>query len=304
MKKILLILFSITLITSCENEPLDPDLTGGGNNNGGNTSNEPLALSAYSFDTNTTVPFFGEIIVNIDYSFNSDNLINNIITDSPIFGQEIITSTEITRDNNNNITQTNTYYLGQLSDVTTITYNGSNQITQITYNDIESNDEDYEFNYTYDGNVVTKTEVGSDIVTIYTFNGNNQLVRKESFENDNTIQLEVLSYDALGNIISSVMSGEINNSSTYTYDSFENPLVEPFQARDYYSSLGDEYDDQAGNSIAQFGSTNNWIGITSDAAEFDFTVTYDDSNRILTRSGSFGDSEVTINQDEVFTYVN
>ncbi|WP_299111381.1 hypothetical protein [uncultured Winogradskyella sp.] len=308
MKKLLLILLTLSLVTACDNEPLDPDLTGqnpgGGNGGGNNTSDAPLALSAYTFDTSTSVPFFGEIIVDIDYSFNSDNLISGAITESPVFGQDITTNSEFLRDSNNNIIQSNTYYLGALSDVTTITYNASNQVTQITYNDIESDDEDYEYNYTYDGNVVTKTEVGSDIITIYTFNNNNQLIRKESFQNDISIQLEELTYDTMGNVISSVMSGEINTTSTYSYDTFENPLVEPFQARDYYSSIGDEYDDQAANSIAQFGSTNNWVGITSDVAEFNFTVTYDDSDRILTRSGSFGDDDIQISQSEIFTYVN
>lgn len=305
MKKVLLILLSLTVMTSCENEPLDPDLTGGGDDGGGgNMSEELLALSSYSFDTNTTIPFFGEIIINVDYSFNSDNLIDDIITDSPIFGQEITTNTEVLRDNNNNIIQTNTYYLGNLSDVTTITYNGSNQITQISYNDIESNDEDYTFNYSYNGNEVTKTQVGSDITTVYNFNSSNQLVKKESFQSGNSIQLETLAYDTMGNVTSSVMTGEINTTSSYSYDTFENPLVEPFQARDFYSSLGDEYEDQAGNSIAQFGSTNNWIAINSDAVAYNFTVTYDSNDRILTRSGSFGDAEVQISQDEVFTYVN
>lgn len=299
-------------MTACENEPLDPALTGdidnnnnGGNDDdGGNTSDEFLALSSYTFDTNTTIPFFGDIVVNIDYSFNSDNLIDDILTNSPVFGQEIMTNTEITRDNNNNIIQTNTFYLGQLSDVTTVTYNSSNQITQITYNDIESDEEDYEYNFTYNSNEVTKTEVDSDIITIYTYNSSNRITRKESFASGNSIQLEILDYDSNGNVISSVMSGELNISSTYSYDDFQNPLVEPFQARDYLSSLGDEFDDQAGNSIAQFGSTNNWISVNSDNVEYNFNVTYDDSNRILTRIGNYGDSEVTISQEEMFTYVN
>ena len=309
MKKILFILLSLTLITSCDNEPIDPELTGetGGNNGGGNngnTSEEFLALSSYSYNTNTNVPFFGEIVVDIDYTFNSDNLLDGFITDSPVFGQEIITNTTVTRDANNNITETNTYYQGSLSDVTTITYNGSGQITQIAYNDIESDDEDYEFNYTYSGSEITKTEVGSDIVTVYTFNGNGRLVKKESFINDSSIQLEILNYDSNGNVVSSVMSGEINTTSSYIYDSNDNPLLEPFQARDQYSIIGDYYDDQAGNSIAHFGGSNNWTGVISDSSEYNFTITYDSDNRILTRNGSFGDAEVQISQDEIFTYVN
>lgn len=318
MKKLIVLLLTFGLVTtSCENEPLDPILTGddgsnngggnndgGGNNGGGNNNNDILALASYSFDTNTNVPFFGEFIVNIDYTFNSDNLIGGIITNSPVFGQDIVTNTEITRNSNNKITETNTFYLGQLSDVTTITYNGSGQITQITYNDIESNDEDYEYNFSYSGNVVTKTEVGSEIITEYTYNNSDRLIKKESFINGNSIQLEVLEYDNNGNVISSIMTGDINTMSTYNYDSFENPLVEPFQARDYLSSLGDEYDDQAGNDIAQFGGANNWIGITTDNETFNFNVTYDNSNRILSRNGNFGDSDVTITQEEVFNYVN
>tara|TARA_Y100000815_G_scaffold246167_1_gene245547 strand:- start:97 stop:1026 length:930 start_codon:yes stop_codon:yes gene_type:complete len=309
MKKILFILLSLTLITSCDNEPIDPELTGetGGNNGGGNngnTSEEFLALSSYSYNTNTNVPFFGEIVVDIDYTFNSDNLLDGFITDSPVFGQEIITNTTVTRDANNNIIETNTYYQGSLSDVTTITYNGSGQITQIAYNDIESDDEDYEFNYTYSGSEITKTEVGSDIVTVYTFNGNGRLVKKESFINNSSIQLEILNYDSNGNVVSSVMSGEINTTSSYIYDSNDNPLLEPFQARDQYSIIGDYYDDQAGNSIAHFSGSNNWTGVISDSSEYNFTITYDNDNRILTRNGSFGDAEVQISQDEIFTYVN
>ena len=309
MKKILFILLSLTLITSCNNEPIDPELTGetGGNNGGGNngnTSEEFLALSSYSYNTNTNVPFFGEIVVDIDYTFNSDNLLDGFITDSPVFGQEIITNTTVTRDANNNIIETNTYYQGSLSDVTTITYNGSGQITQIAYNDIESDDEDYEFNYTYSGSEITKTEVDSDIVTVYTFNGNGRLVKKESFINDSSIQLEILNYDSNGNVVSSVMSGEINTTSSYIYDSNDNPLLEPFQARDQYSIIGDYYDDQAGNSIAHFSGSNNWTGVISDSSEYNFTITYDSENRILTRNGSFGDAEVQISQDEIFTYVN
>ena len=309
MKKILFILLSLTLITSCDNEPIDPELTGetGGNNGGGNngnTSEEFLALSSYSYNTNTNVPFFGEIVVDIDYTFNSDNLLDGFITDSPVFGQEIITNTTVTRDANNNIIETNTYYQGSLSDVTTITYNGSGQITQIAYNDIESDDEDYEFNYTYSGSEITKTEVGSDIVTVYTFNGNGRLVKKESFINNSSIQLEILNYDSNGNVVSSVMSGEINTTSSYIYDSNDNPLLEPFQARDQYSIIGDYYDDQAGNSIAHFSGSNSWTGVISDSSEYNFTITYDNDNRILTRNGSFGDAEVQISQDEIFTYVN
>lgn len=306
MKKILLLLCAFTLVTACENEPIDSELSGntGGNNSGGNTSEEPLALASYSFDTDTSIPFFGDIILDNDYNFNSDNLLHSVDSYSQSFGLEFITYTEFTRDNNNNLTVSNTYYLGELSDVTTITYNASNQITQISYNDIESDDEDYTYNYTYDGNVVTKTEVGSDIVTLYTFNSSNQLTRKESFINDTSIQLEVLTYDSTGNVITSTMTGETNVTSTYLYDSNENPLVEPFQARDYFNSLGDEYDDQAGNSYSHFASTNNWIGVITDGTEYNFTVTYDNENRILTRSGSYSEDEVSVTQEETFTYVN
>lgn len=316
MKKIVLLFLAVTLFTGCENEAIDPALTSGNiienpdddtNNDGdgdGDTNNSPLNLSEYSFYSTTTVPFFGELTVNIDYSMGADNLINGIITNSPIFGQDIVTNTEIIRDGNDNTIQTNTFYLGELSDVTTITYNGQNQVTQITYNDIESDDEDYEYNYTYDGNEVTKTEVNSDIVTVYTFNNSNQLLRKESFEGDTSILLEILSYDNDGNVTSSVLSGEQNTNTTYNYDGFDNPLIEPFQSRNTYFTIGDEYDDQAGNTIAQFASTNNWIGINVDGSSFNFTISYDESDRILTRDGSFGDTEVSIEIEEVFTYAN
>lgn len=276
MKKLLLILLSITLFTACDVEPLDGDVLNNGNEN--NTNEEPLALNGYSFDVNSTVPFFGTIIINSDFYFNSNNKVSTSTVAFTFFGQSSTENIVFTRDNSNRITGYTSMTSGVLTNETTITYTG---------------------------NMITRTEIGSTISTVFTLNGSNQLIRKESFDGTISIKTEVLDYDGLGNCITSVITGEDATSSTFTFDTYASPLKLAFGDQYKLAFLNDDYSDQVGSSMAQFASPNNWLGITTPEGTVNFTVQYDADNRITNRSGSYdlGDG-VLIQQSETFSFVN
>jgi hypothetical protein len=306
MKKIFLLVLSLTVLSSCDVEPLDGDVLNNLNNNNGNgnTSEEPLALSAYSFDVNSTVPFFGNIIVNSDFSFNVNNKVSSLIVASTFFGQSATENIVITRDNSNRITGYRSMASGVLTNETIVTYSGNN-ISQIVYNYVEDDEDDYTYNFTYSGNMITRTEVGSAISTVFTLNSSDQLIRKESFDGTFSIKTEVLDYDGLGNCIASIITGEDATSSSFMFDGNDSPLKDAFGDQFKLSFLNDDYSDEVGSSMAQFSSPNNWIGITTPDGTVNFTVQYDADTRITSRNGNYdlGDG-VVIQQSETFNFVN
>lgn len=305
MKKIFLLVLSVIAFTSCDTEPLDGSLLNTGNGNGnGNPSGEPLALSAYSFDVNSTVPFFGDIIVNSDFSFNSNNHVSSSIVESTFFGQSSTENVTFTRDNSNRITGYRSMSSGVLTNETTMTYTGNN-ISQIVYDYVGDDEDDYTYNFTYSANKIIRTEVGSTISTVFTLSSNNELVKKESFDGTTSIKTEVLDYDGLGNCISSVITGEGATSSTFIFDTFDSPLKDAFSDQFMLSFLNDDYSDEVGSSMAQFSSPNNWIAITTPEGTVNFTVEYDADNRITSRNGNYdlGDG-VVVQQAETFSFVN
>lgn len=308
MKKFFLILLALTVFTSCDNEPLDRAVLNNANNNNGNgngnTNEDPLALNAYSLDINSTVPIFGNIIVNSDFSFNSDNRVSSTIVVSTFFGQNATENITYSRDASNRITGYSSMASGVLTNEATITYSG-NDISQIIYNFLEDDEDDYTYNFTYSGNRISRTEVGSTISTVFTLNSNDQVVRKESFEGTTSIKTEVLDYDGLGNCISSVITGEDATNSTFAFDGNDNPLKDAFSDQFLLSFLNDDYSDVVGGSMAQFSSPNNWTSITAPEGTVNFTVVYDINNRITSRNANYdlGDG-VMIQQTETFQFVN
>ena len=230
MKKILLLLCAFTLVTACENEPLDSDLTGGPSNGGGNnggSNSADLTLSMYELDTDTSINFFGlpiRTITNSDLNI-SDNKVVSSTTVFEFEGAPSETENQTFTRNaqgqitsnvsvNSNGTTTNEYI---------ITYTNG-QISQITYDYFEDDFEDYVYNFTYDGNLITRTVVGSNISTVFTIDGFDRVIKKESFDGTTSIQVETITYNGLGNINSSVGTGELDSNYTYTFDDNTNPL--------------------------------------------------------------------------------
>lgn len=305
MKKLILILLSITLFTACDVEPLDRDIINNANNNNGNGNNpnNPLALNAYSLDMNSTVPLFGNIVVNSDFSFNSNNLVSSSIVESTFFGQTSTENVVFTRNNSSKITGYTSTSAGVLTNETTVTYSGNN-ISKIVYNYVGDDEDDYIYNFEYTGSTIKRTEVGSTIFTVFTLN-NNKLIKKESFDGATSIKTEVLNYDGLGNCITSIITGEDATSSTFVFDTKSSPLKDAFSDQVQLSFLNDDYSDEVGSSMAQFASPNNWIGVTTPDGTVNFTVQYDTENRITTRNANYnlGDG-VLIQQAETFSFSN
>ena len=308
MKKLLLILLSVTVFTACDIEPLDRDVLNNANNNtdngNNNNSDDPLALNAYSLDVNTTLPFFGSFIVNSDFTFNANNRVLKTIAESTLFGQAFTENIVYNRDNSNRITGYTSTASGVLTNQMTATYDGNN-ISKIVYNYVGDDEDDYTYNFTYSGTTVTRTEVGSTISTVFTLDGNNRLIKKQSFDGNSSLKIEVLDYDGLGNCISSTITGEDAMSSTFRFDTKENPLKDAFSDQYKLSYLNDDYEDQVGAMMAHFASPNNWIGIITSDGTVNFEVEYDSGNRITSRNANYnlGDG-ASIQQSETFQFVN
>ena len=316
MKKVLVILVSLTLFTACENEPLEGDFAGvdnpnngggnngGGNNGGGNGNSNDLTLSTYSFDVNTTVPLFGQVVVNTDFAFNSDNKVTSLDTESILFGASISGNGTLTRDSSGNIITIKSFDVTTQQNQTDITYSGS-MITQIVYDDFLDDSEDYTYTYSTTGSEITRTVLNSDISTVYTFDASNRITKKESFDNGTSLQIENLTYDANGNCTTVITTGENPNNTTYGFDSFTNPLKDGFSDQYWLTLLNDDYDAEAGPIVVQFHSTNNWSSITTAQGTVSFLMQYNAVNRINSRNGNYdlGDG-VTVTQSETFNYTN
>ena len=140
MKKLLLIFLSITLFTACENEPLDLGFIDESENNNGNGTGDELNyfLSSFNAILDTTLPFFGQTITNATINYNQLGvpLITNTATTT--IGITINTTSTVTVNSENYITEVNTTLDNDssLSDVQTFTYDASNRLISSTYNNI------------------------------------------------------------------------------------------------------------------------------------------------------------------------
>lgn len=299
---------------SCNDELLDSNIVvqdptnnsggnnGGGNGNGGgnNGGNSTTTLSAYSLDSTSNVPIFGEITINSDFII-SNNVVLSANVETVAFGTSVNGVSTITRDNNGKIVQVETTSGTTVSNRTTITYSGDN-ISQIMYEDLEDATENYTYTFAYSGTTVTRTNAPADESAVFTFNSNSQLISKESFSGTNSTQLETLTYSG-GNCISSTVSGSNPGNNTFSYDAFTNPLQTVFNDQYLLSIFESENNEQVATLIATLHGTNNWTGIQTNQGNVDFTITYDANNKITARDSSFdlGDG-VVISQSEVFTY--
>lgn len=322
MKKLLLILISLSLFTACENEPIDNGLSGfenpnnnpGGGNSGGNNNSDSddLTLSVYELDIDLSISFFGfpiTTITNSDINISNDLIVSSSIELSANDSPFVTENQTITRNSSGQvISDISVNESGQNTNEYFVTYSGNN-ITQIEYNYYDYEDPSYNeshvYNYTYSGNVITRTEVGSSITIEFTLNSNDKLVKKEAFDSGTSILAEEVTYNSEGNIISSTTTGESNNTATYTYDNFENPLKVVYDESYLLNFLADDYSDEIGGLIAQFHSTKNWNSVTVDGSTFNFNLQYNAANRIQSREISYNyGPELSISINENFNYLN
>lgn len=322
MKKLLLILISLSLFTSCENEPIDNGLSGfenpnnnpGGSNSGGNNNSDSddLTLSVYELDIDLSISFFGfpiTTITNSDINISNDLIVSSSIELSANDSPFVTENQTITRNSSGQvISDISVNESGQNTNEYFVTYSGNN-ITQIEYNYYDYEDpsfnESHVYNYTYSGNVITRTEVGSSITIEFTLNSNDKLVKKEAFDSGTSILAEEVTYNSEGNIISSTTTGESNNTATYAYDDFENPLKVVYDESYLLNFLADDYSDEIGGLIAQFHSTKNWNSVTVDGSTFNFNLQYNAANRIQSREISYNyGPELSISINENFNYLN
>lgn len=311
MKKLALILFTLTLITSCGIEPIDPALSGenGGGSGGGSGSESPdLTMSLYELDTQINLVFFGlpiESITNSDFNISNNKIASGTnalsANGSPFENENLI----ITRNGSGQITSNvsiNT--AGVTTNETIITYTNG-VVSNITYDYFEDDEDDYNYNFTYDGNTITRTEAGSNISTVFTVDSSDRVIKKESFDGSNSIQVETVAYGANGNITSSTTTGEVQSNVTYQFDTNTNPLKVIFEDNYLLTFLEDDYSDEIGGQIAQFLSTNNWNGANFDGTAFDFTLEYNSVGRIESRVIAYNvGPELSFQFNERYFYVN
>ncbi|MBL7559222.1 hypothetical protein JAO71_05330 [Olleya sp. YSTF-M6] len=298
MKKTLLILLTVTLITSCNNETLE------GFELADNTTSNNVQLTNYTFDVDTEIIFFGPVNINTDFSFNTNNKVSTLDVETIFSNVPFYTSGIINRDSSGKILNAQSFEGDTPISQTSITYSTGSNISQINFNDLTDDTEDYTYNFTISGNSITKTQDGNPVTTVYTTDNLGRLITKESFEDGESIQIENLVYDTNGNCISVITSGELNNNTIYGYDTFTNPLKDGFSDQYWLTILDDDYEAEAGPAIVQFHSTNNWINVSSEATTVNFTMTYDTENRILSRSGTFTNEGIEATHNENFNYVN
>jgi len=310
MKKLTLLLLTLTVITACDVEPLDPAYTQGGGNQGGGTGSESadLTMSVYELDTQINVVFFGiplETITNSDLNIANDKIISgtNALSaeGSPFETENII----ITRNSSGQIINDKSVNpSGVTTNETIITYTNG-VVSNITYEYYGDDEDDYNYNFTYDGNIITRTEVGSTISTQFTVDNSDRVIKKESFDGDFSIQTETIAYDTAGNITSSTTTGETQSNTTYQFDDETNPLKVIYEDNYILTFLKDDYSDEIGGQIAQFLSTNNWNGATFDGTAFNFDLEYNSAGRIESRviAYDFG-PELSFEFNERFSYVN
>lgn len=309
MKKILLILCATFIVASCENEPVDSDLSG--NTDGGTTGgseSDDLSLFLYELDTRVNIDFLGipvESITNSDLSINNDVIVSGINSFS-VSGSPFETENQIITRNNSGqiVSDISVNADGVTTNQTLVTYTNG-LITQISYDYYEDDFDDYVYNFSYEENKITRTEVGSNISTVFTLDGFDRVIRKESFDGATSIQNENIVYSGDGNINSSITTGEVEGNATYQFDEFENPLKAVYEDNYLLRFLTDDYSDEIGPTIAQFLSANNWTSATFFGESFTFQLQYNTVGRITSRdiAYDFG-PELSFEFNERFTYVN
>jgi hypothetical protein len=312
MKKLLLILLSLTLMTACENEPIDSDLTGetGGGDDGGDDGSDSgdLALLLYELDTDIRLNFFGfpiNTITNSDISITDDKITSSVII-VDVEGAPSQTENQIYTRNGSGqiISDISVNSAGVTTNEYLVTY-AAGVVSQITYDYFEDDDDDYIYNFTYDANTITRTEVGSSISTVFTLDGFDRIIKKESFDGTFSIQNEDIVYTGTGNINSSVGSGELDSNYSYNFDDNTNPLQIVYNDNYLLNFLRDDYSDEIGPQIAQFNSTNNWSGATFNGESFTFDLNYNSAGRITNRNIAYDfGPDLMVAIDEEFNYVN
>lgn len=310
MKKLLLIFCALSLLTACENEPLGSDLAGDTNGDGttGGSESDDLSLLLYELDTRVNVDFFGlpvETVTNSDLSIDDNRIIAGINAFS-VSGSPFETENQtITRNSSGQIiSDISVNEQGVTTNETLVTYTNG-LISQISYDYFEDDLDDYVYNFSYEGNTITRTEVGSTISTVFTLDGFDRIIRKESFDGNTSIQNESIVYSGGGNINSSVTTGEVESDTTYQFDEFENPLKAVYEENYLLRFLADDYSDEVGPVIAQFLSSNNWSSATFSGESFTFDLEYNTVGRITSRdiAYDFGPT-LAFEFNERFTYVN
>lgn len=311
MKKLILVLLTLSLFTACDNEPIDSDLLNqdqGGSDDDGGTDSSDLTLSLYELDTKVNISFFGfplETITNSDLNISENKIASSTAAVSVNSSPFMTENQTITRNGSGQITSDiSVNSEGVTTNEYIISYTDGN-ISQITYDYFEDDEEDYVYNFTYSGNTITRTEVGSDISTVFTLDSSNRVIKKESFDGEFSIQEENVTYAATGNITNSVVTGETENTVTYEFDANTNPLKIVFGDNYILGFLKDDYSDEIGPVIAQFHSTNNWNGATFNGDAFDFNLQYNAVGRITQREMIYNYGEdLSFEVRERFTYVN
>jgi hypothetical protein len=311
MKKLFLILLTLSLITACENEPLDPDLTGQtGGDDGGDDGSESgdLALSMYELDTDVSFSFFGipiRSITNSDINISNDKIISSTVLLSIEGAPPQTEMQSFTRNGSGQIiSNISVNSQGITTNEYIISYTAG-AVSQIIYDYFEDDFDDYTYNFTYDGNTITRTQVGSSITTVFTLDGFDRIIKKESFDGTFLIQSETITYTSTGNISSSIGTGELDSNYIYDFDNNTNPLQVVYNDNYILNFLIDDYSDEIGPLIAQFHSTNNWNGATFNGDTFTFNLEYNTVGRIASRDivYDFGD-ELMVEINERFNYVN
>ncbi|BAO76332.1 hypothetical protein [Winogradskyella sp. PG-2] len=314
MKKLILILLTLSLITACENEALDPDLTGqddgqdGGDDGGDGSESTDLTLSLYELDTDISFSFFGipiRTVTNSNINVNNDKVSNSTVGVSVENSPFETENQSYSRNGSGQITSNiSVNSEGVTTNEYNITYTSEN-INQITYDYFEDDEDDYTYNFTYDGNTITRTEVGSSISTVFTLDDSNRVVKKESFDGTFSIQTEILTYTANGNINGSITTGEIQSNTTYQFDDSSSPLKVVYEDNYLLQFLADDYSDEIGPLVAQFLSTNNWNAATFNGESFSFDLEYNTVGRIMSRdiAYDFG-PDLMFEINERFNYVN
>lgn len=283
-------------------DPVDPDPT---DPTGGSLQlSDYDYMKSFSSATGDETSFTADFVINLNNQFTSQN------TTITFFGITVNGVGNIIRDENSRIRELRTTVDGVLVNRTTVTY-VLNDISEISYEDLEDASENFTFTFIHANNVITRTKEGTNFTTKFTFDPTtSKLVLRETMENGAVIKTETISYDGNNNLTSAVITGQDANTFTYTYDNNTNPLRNSLNDLYAFSILNDEYDDQYEHWQAMIYSTNNVTNVSTTQGNSNLSVQYDASNRIISRNGTIFSSlpsisdDTTITIDEVFQYIN